>query len=95
MSAVLSPETVVDPDRVEARVLGVLKEVLALDEEPKSLDVSISTELGLNSLDQLSLFLALEDEFGGRISEEDAAQLTTLRDVVEHIRKRMRTAPSE
>jgi len=83
MSAVLESEN------VEARVLRVVKEVLGLDDEPRDLDLSISKELALDSLDQLSLFMALEDEFGGRIREEDAERINTLRDVVEHVRNRM------
>ncbi len=88
MTAVLHPET------IESRVRRVVKEVLALDEEPRDLDLSISRELALDSLDQLSLFMALEDEFGGRIREEDAERIATLRDVVEYVRNRMSVAPA-
>jgi acyl carrier protein len=87
MSAVLQPES------VEARVLRVVKEVLALDEEPRDLDLSIAKELAVDSLDQLSLFMALEDEFGARIREEDVERITTLRDVVEYVRSKTGAAP--
>ena len=89
MSAVLETEN------VELRVLRVVKEVLGLDDEPRDLDLSISKELALDSLDQLSLFMALEDEFGGRIREEDAERINTLRDVVEHVRHRMSATSAE
>jgi len=79
-------------DSIESRVLRVVTEVLALEEEPRDLDLSITRELALDSLDQLSLFMALEDEFGARIREEDAESIATLRDVVEYIRGRMRPA---
>lgn len=79
---------------VEARVLRVVREVLNLEEEPRDLDISISRELALDSLDQLSLFMALEDEFGGRIREEDAERITTLRDVVDYVRNRMGAMPA-
>ena len=80
---------------VEARVLRVVGEVLNLDEELRDLDTSIVQELALDSLEQLSLFMALEDEFGGRIEEEDAERIKTLRDVVEYIRDRLSAAPAE
>ena len=80
---------------VEARVLNVVQEVLGLEDEPRDLDLSIAKELAVDSLDQLSLFMALEDEFGGYIREEDIARISTLRDVVEHVRKCMNVAPSE
>jgi len=78
---------------VETRVLTVVKDVLGLDEVPQSLECSITEELALDSLDQLSLFMALEDEFGGRIKEEDAEKISTLRDIVEYIQNWMKTAP--
>ena len=74
---------------VETRVLSVVKEVLAIEGDPPSLDSSLIDDLGADSLDLLSLFMALEDEFGGTISEEDAEGLTTLRDVVECISTRL------
>lgn len=79
------------PERtVESRVLGVVREVLNLDEEPKDLDVSIAGDgLALDSLEQLSLFMALEDEFGARIRQEEAEQISTLREIVDCIRERL------
>ena len=56
---------------VEARVLSVVTEVLAIEGEPPALDSSLIEDLGADSLDLLSVFMALEDEFGGTISEED------------------------
>ena len=74
---------------VEARVLSVVREVLAIEGEPPALDSSLIEDLGADSLDLLSLFMALEDEFGGTISEEDSEGLTTLRDIVGCISGRM------
>jgi len=74
---------------VEARVLSVAQEVLAIDGGPPALDSSLIEDLGADSLDLLSLFMALEDEFGGTISEEETEGMTTLRDVVECISGRM------
>ncbi len=78
---------------VETRVLTVVQDVLGLEEPPKNLECSIAEELALDSLDQLSLFMALEDEFGGRIKEEDAEKISTLRDIVEYVQKWMNAAP--
>ena len=74
---------------VETRVLSVAQEVLAIDGDPPSLDSTLIEDLGADSLDLLSLFMALEDEFGGTISEEDTEGLATLRDVVECISGRL------
>jgi acyl carrier protein len=82
-------------DSIEARVLGVVQEVLNMEHAPRDLDTSISRDLALSSLDQLSLFMALEDEFGGRIGEEEAERIATLGDIVEYVRDRMNPAPPE
>ncbi len=74
---------------VESRVLSVVREVLAIEGDAPTLDSSLVEDLGADSLDLLSLFMALEDEFGGTISEEDTEGLTTLRDVVECISSRL------
>ena len=74
---------------VENRVLTVVREVLAIEGEPPALDSSLIEDLGADSLDLLSLFMALEDEFGGTINEEDTEGLATLRDIVESISGRM------
>ena len=80
---------------VEARVLRVTREVLAIEGDGPPLESAIGEDLGADSLDQLSLFMALEDEFGGRISEEEAEGLVTLRDVVNYVRVRFEASASE
>ena len=84
---------VTELDDVETRVLTVVQDVLGLDEVPQDLECSIAEELALDSLDQLSLFMALEDEFGGHVKEEDAEKISTLRDIVEYVQKWVKTAP--
>ena len=73
---------------VAQRVVAVFKEVLAIEEaiDPSA---SIKGDLGADSLDQLSLFMALEDEFGGTISEQEAAKLTMVGDVIGYIASRL------
>ena len=78
-----------EQSNVEARVLSVAQEVLAIDGEPPALDSSLIEDLGADSLDLLSLFMALEDEFGSTISEEDTDGLDTLRDIVDCISGRL------
>jgi len=85
--------TLTEHHNVETRVLAVVQDVLGLEELPQNLECSIADELALDSLDQLSLFMALEDEFGGRIKEEDAEKISTLRDIVEYVQQWMNAAP--
>ena len=80
---------------VEERVLRVVREVLAIEGDGPALDSTINDDLGVDSLDLLSLFMALEDEFGGTIPEEEAERLSTLRDVAYYVQERMAAAAAE
>ncbi|MEI6055121.1 MAG: acyl carrier protein [Lentisphaerota bacterium] len=42
-------------------------------------------DLGADSLDQVELVMALEEEFGADIPDEDAEKLTTVGDAVKYI----------
>lgn len=77
---------------IEDRVLNVVKEVLAVDDEKISLDATIADQLAASSLDQVSLVMALEDEFGATILEEDAHQINTIQSIVDYIECRLQTA---
>ncbi len=42
-------------------------------------------DLGADSLDQVELVMALEEEFGADIPDEDAEKLTTVGDAIKYI----------
>ena len=48
---------------------------------------SFKDDLGADSLDQLELIMAFEDEFDIEISDEDAEKIKTVKDAVEYIKK--------
>jgi len=74
---------------LQERVFGVVAEVLAVDLDTLDPDQLIREDLAVDSLTQLSLFMALEDEFGGSIPEAEAGKLRTLGDVVRYIHARI------
>ena len=73
---------------ISDRVRGVAAEVLAIEPAEVREDVAIRDQLAADSLDRLSLFMALEDEFGATIPEHDIESLRTLGDVVDYIVER-------
>ncbi|MCZ6576060.1 MAG: acyl carrier protein [Acidiferrobacterales bacterium] len=77
---------------VQERVLKVVKEVLALETDTIDLDASITDDLAVNSLDQVTLFLALEDEFNDTIPDEELEQFKTIRNIVDYIKGRTEAA---
>jgi acyl carrier protein len=73
---------------LQQRVVKVISEVLNRKENEIRLDVSLRNELQLDSLAQMTLFIALEDEFQRTIPPEEAEGLVTVKDVIEFIQRK-------
>ena len=50
-------------------------------------DTNIADDLGSDSLDVVELVMSIEDAFGITIEDEKAAELTTVRQVVDYLEK--------
>ena len=74
---------------IQARVFATIKEILMVDMERISLETSVRDDLARNSLDQMTLFMALEDEFNGAISDDDVDKINTVGDIVTYIETEM------
>ena len=72
-------------EEIAERIWSVIAEVLAIDISELSIDVSIPNHLAPDSLDQVRLYMTLEDEFEKTIPEEDLEEIETVRDVIEYV----------
>ncbi|NQW47808.1 MAG: acyl carrier protein [Planctomycetes bacterium] len=70
---------------ISKRVEKTIVEVLKVDPSALGSDQRIREDLGADSLDSVTLVMALEDEFGGSISDTDAKSLATVGDIVAFI----------
>ncbi len=68
-------------------VRDALAKQFEIDPETITMDTSIVDDLGADSLDIVELIMSLEDMFGISISDDDAAQLDTVRRIVEYLEK--------
>ncbi|MCB1740048.1 MAG: acyl carrier protein [Gammaproteobacteria bacterium] len=75
-------------NEIVQKVLDVVTEVLSLEERPNDLGARLVDDLEADSLDRFSLLIAIEDEFGGSITEEEAEHLQSLQDIVDVISMR-------
>ena len=74
---------------VERRVIEIIVEQLGVSEEEVTMEASFIEDLGADSLDLVELIMAMEEEFGIEISDEDAEKIQTVQDVVSYINEHM------
>jgi len=70
---------------VEERVAKIVVEQLGVKEEEVKSEAAFVDDLGADSLDTVELVMALEEEFGTEIPDEDAEKITTVQLAVDYI----------
>jgi len=70
---------------VEEKVKHIIVEQLGVDADEVKAEASFVDDLGADSLDVVELVMALEEEFGLEISDEDAEKLRTVQQAIQYI----------
>jgi acyl carrier protein len=70
---------------VEERVKRIVAEQLGLKEDEVKSAASFIDDLGADSLDTVELVMALEEEFGTEIPDEDAEKITTIQQAIDYV----------
>ena len=76
-----------ETEEIFEKVKTVIVEQLGIDEASVRMDSSFLDDLGADSLDIVEFIMALEEEFGIEIPDEDVEKIVTVKDVVEYISK--------
>ena len=72
---------------VEEKVKSIIVEQLGVDANEVTPEASFVDDLGADSLDTVELVMALEEEFGLEISDEDAEKITRVKEAIDYIEK--------
>ncbi|MBC8474049.1 MAG: acyl carrier protein [Candidatus Omnitrophica bacterium] len=73
---------------VTEKVKSIISEQLGVKQEEVTPEASFIDDLGADSLDTVELVMALEEEFGVEIPDEDAEKITTVGDAVRYIEEK-------
>ena len=70
---------------IDQRVKDIIVEQLGVNADQVTPEAKFIEDLGADSLDIVELVMALEEEFGNEIPDEQAEKLLTVGDVVKYI----------
>ena len=72
-------------------ILDKIKELVVartgVSPDELDMDTSLVNDLEADSLDAVEIIMAIEDEFGIEIPDEDAEKFLTIRDMVEYLER--------
>ncbi len=71
--------------KLEERVKAIIVDNLGVSADQVTPEASFVNDLGADSLDNIELIMAFEEEFGAEIPDEDAEKLTTVGGVVSYL----------
>jgi acyl carrier protein len=74
---------------LEAKVKELIVQQLGVSEKEVVPEAKFVDDLGADSLDLVELVMALEDEYGIEIPDEDAEKIVTVGDALKYIQERI------
>ena len=75
---------------IEQRVKKIIVDQLGVKEDQVTPEAKFIEDLGADSLDTVELVMALEEEFGQDIPDEEAEKLQSVGDVIKYVEERQK-----
>lgn len=70
---------------IEERIKGIVAEQLGYSDNHIKPESSFTNDLGADSLDEVELIMAIEDEFNITIEDQTASGITTVQQAIDYI----------
>ena len=77
---------------LEEKVKEIIVEQLGVSPDQVKPDARFIDDLGADSLDTVELIMALEEEFGVEVPDEDVETMRTINDIVQYLGSRVESA---
>lgn len=74
-------------DNIQEKVTEIIVEQLGVSADQVKPESKMIEDLGADSLDAVELVMAVEEEFGIEVPDEDAEKLITVGDIIAHVEK--------
>jgi acyl carrier protein len=74
------------------KVKLIISEQLGVDEAEITSSASFMDDLGADSLDQVELVMALEENFDLSVSDEDVEKMLTVQDAIDYVDKHAKSS---
>ncbi len=74
---------------IESKVVSIIVRELGLEEKEITPEKDFIDDLGLDSLDVMTLAMAMEEEFDMEIPDDDVEGIRTVKDVYDYLHKRL------
>lgn len=76
---------------LESRLMSIIADQLGVEQEKVVSGANFTEDLGADSLDLAELMMALEEEFGVEIPDEDAEKILTVGDAINYLNEHAQT----
>lgn len=67
------------------KIKEIIAEQLSVEEDAVKLETHLMKDLEADSLDAVEIIMAIEDEFGIEVPDEDAEKFQTVNDIVNYV----------
>jgi len=74
---------------IEAKLIGLLVDELGLERDDITMEAKFEEDLDVDSLGVVELLMALEDNFGVAIPDEEAEKITTVGEAADMVAQKL------